>query len=108
MNSLPIENDKELLMEYGRAFAWFSLVEVYLEILIWNKGKLANSERGMIEKLLKNKTLGNKIFLVKDFLDDQLKKDLKELNQNRNTLAHSSIVTAEVDNGNEKELKHFL
>lgn len=91
MNSLPIEKDRDLLAEYGRAFAWLNLVESYLDRLLIVQGKTSATHPSVMKKLMENKTFGAKVGLSQDLIDDQLYKDLNTLNTKRNILAHSSI-----------------
>lgn len=90
-NRLPIEDDPELLAEYGRAFAWINLIEELLEQVILFKGKLNLIDRELASKLMKGKMLGQKIELSKSLLKPELITDLVLLSKKRNLLAHSAI-----------------
>ncbi len=91
MNKLPIEKNRELIIKYGTAFAWFSRVEQLLELLIIMEGKLYRINEKLINSFLNKKTLGNKIHIAKDILDSVLIKELNELNEKRISLVHGNF-----------------
>lgn len=91
MNKLVIENNKELMTEYGRAFAWINFVEFYLEHAISTIGKLNLIDKNLKERLLSGKTLGQKIEIAKSILDPKLIEKLSSFNKKRNLLVHSVV-----------------
>jgi hypothetical protein len=91
-NKLPIEDDRELLTEYGRAFAWINSIELILEQLIVFKGNFHLIDKDLREKLIEKKMLGQKIELATTLLEPELIKELRLLNSKRTFLAHNAIV----------------
>ncbi len=94
--NLAIEQNEDLLKEYGRAFAYTNVVEVMLNIFLLVKGKLGNSEDGIGNKILQE-MMGKKIELVKNLLPSEILKDLSKLNAKRITLAHGVSASSGVD-----------
>ena len=108
-NKLPIENDSELLLEYGRVFAWINLIEFLLEELIIFKGKLNLIDGGLRKKLLERKMFGQKIELADRLLEPEIIKKLKTLNKKRILLAHN--ITAQevkISNGEQREGEYVI
>lgn len=98
-HTIPIEDNRELLAEYGRAFAWFNLVEAFLGEVIAFQGKLGAANPKLIEKLMRGKTLGAKIDLASVLVSPETKEMLDRLVQLRNELAHG-VVSEEVPMNN--------
>lgn len=96
---LPIESDRELLAEYGRTFAWITLIEYLLEQYFLYKSKLLTIDPETRQKLMRGKMLGQKIDLAKHLLPDKMVADLKRLNEYRVTLAHGVISQEVLING---------
>ncbi len=91
--SIPIEDDRELLAEYGRAFAWFNLVEYMLGNVITFRGRLNLADPKLVKNLTAKTTLGGKISLASksDLILPTTKKLLEELVTLRNELAHGVV-----------------
>lgn len=87
----PIENNPELLLEYGRAFYCINWVEFLLEKLILSRGKLNLIDSEIRKKLIDRKTLGQKIELSSSLLEVGLVEELKFLNEKRNLIAHGTV-----------------
>jgi len=90
MLKLPIEDDKDLLVEYGRVFAWINSIEMMLQQLICFKGNLHLIDKTLKEKLLGRKTLGQKIEIAIGLIDPELITELRLLNEKRVLLAHNA------------------
>lgn len=88
MNKLPIEDYPELLLEYGRAFAWLNLSESYLNLILLVKGGLSHADNKTVTTILDEMMLGRKISLASEFLPKEIVKSLWKLNDNRVLLAH--------------------
>jgi hypothetical protein len=88
-NSVLLEEDEKLLMEYGRAFAHITYVEFFLEYVIYKEGKMESLSEDLRFKLVAGKTLGQKIEIAKSFLDKKLLDELVSFNKKRNVLVHS-------------------
>ena len=82
-NRLPIEDDRELLTEYGRAFAWINSIELILEQLIIFKGNFDLIDKDLREKLIERKMFGQKIELATTLLEPELITELRLLNKKR-------------------------
>lgn len=91
MIKLEIENNPKLLTEYGRAFAWINYVEILLRIVIEGLGGFYKLKYQLENKILNEKTFGQKIELAKYILEPDLIKNLNELKKDRNILAHGII-----------------
>lgn len=91
--SIPIESDPELLAEYGRAFAWFNLIEYVLGNVITFRGKLNLADPKLAKNLIDKTTLGGKITLASksDLILPSTKKLLEKLVRMRNELAHGVV-----------------
>ena len=109
MNKLPIEYYPELLLEYGRAFAWLNIAEAYLNLILLVKAGLAKANGKTVNQILDEMMIGKKISLAADFLPKGIIKSLWKLNNNRLLLAHG--ITGEeapADNPTLKTGKMFL
>lgn len=88
MNKLPIEDYPDLLLEYGRAFAWLNLSESYLNLILLVKGGLTHANAKTVNQILDEMMLGKKISLASEFLPQDIVKRLWKLNNHRVLLAH--------------------
>lgn len=96
-NGLPIEEHRDILENYGLAFAWINLIEYLLGVLLSMQGnhtkvkdsqccgpqeidKLALGQK--IYKIVKLEKSGTKLF------EAEIIKSLWKLNENRKILAH--------------------
>lgn len=109
MSKLPIEDYPELLLEYGRAFAWLNTTEEYLNSILLVKAGLTKANRKTVNQILDEMMIGKKISLAADFLPKDVIKSLWKLNDKRVLLAHG-ITGEEVpaDNPTLKTGKVFL
>lgn len=100
MFKLRIENDEELLKQYGLAVALYSSTDYLLgEFIRLKGGLLKGANQDVVNKLLDNKTFGWKIEIAKSIIDDnELKEALLEGLDDRNLLAHG--VSAEQEGRN--------
>lgn len=94
MYTLPIEHNKDLLLQYGRAFAWINLVDNALTGLIVYK-LIKEEEVWEFSKKVSKKMMGKKIELLKPVVEEALYSKLSELNERRIKLAHG--VTDTID-----------
>lgn len=85
---IPIEENPELLTEYGRAFAWINMIEMLVEHLITYGGKPRLPKIAADNQLMWGKTLGQKIDLIETIIPSDLIAKLKALNEKRIILAH--------------------
>lgn len=99
MSKLPIEDCPELLLEYGRAFAWLNLAESYLNLILLVKAGLAKANGKTVNHILDEMMIGKKISLAAGFLPKDIVKSLWKLNNNRLLLAHG-ITGEEVPDDN--------
>lgn len=93
----PLEKEPELLASYGKAIILHNTLEFQLVELIRFKGKMTESNKSLVDNLLENKGLGNKIGLVREseiIKDPILLGLLGEVNDDRILLAHG--VSAEM------------
>ena len=89
--NLPIENDPELLTEYGRAFAFINFVEFLLGEMILMRQKLYLGDKKERDKI-KDKTLGQQIKLAKGIIDSNILDEISKLNEKRKIMAHGVTV----------------
>ena len=87
----PVEDDSDLMAEYGRAFILINAVENELEHFIDFFGKLDLVDPMMKKKIMRGRGLGGKIGLVSDILPSSLHENLNTLNEKRILLAHSPV-----------------
>ena len=87
---IPLEDNQELLIEYGRAFGWINMVEFMVENLIRFKGKLPQTSLGTNKDDLADKVLGKKIPLLEN-IDSEIIDRLRKLNKKRIVLAHGVV-----------------
>ena len=85
---IPLEDNQELLIEYGRAVGWINMVEFIVENLIRFKGRPPQTNLETTKDALANKTLGQKIPLLEKIIDPSTIDKIKELNRKRIILAH--------------------
>lgn len=74
-------DDKELLVEYGRAFYWINIIEFALGNELQDRSGLDKVSFDVREKLMEHKTLGMKIRLIEGLISKDLFSRLKELNR---------------------------
>lgn len=102
MAQISIEDNPELLTEYGRAFMLINIVDLLLEEVIIFRGRVNLVETEVRKKLMKGKMLGQKIELSSSLLEPDVLIKLKLLKDKRNLLAHS-FVGEEVNLADTKE-----
>ena len=106
---IPIEIDRELLAEYGSAFAWFNLVEDSLGEVIYFRGRLSKIDPKLADKLIGGKTLGAKIQLASIYIEPKTIEKLKKLNTYRIELSHGVVSeTVDLGNPNQRTRNYFL
>lgn len=85
---LPIENNLEQLLEYGRAHTYFNQVDFLLGVFI----DLQKKRKKAFQKTCKSQTLGQKITNNKKWIPSMLLKDLEALNEERRELSHHGFI----------------
>jgi len=90
MSRLPIEDYPELLLEYGRAFAWLNITEDHLNSILIVKAGLGRANGKTVTQILDDMMVGKKISLASDYLPKNTVKRLWQLNDRRLLLAHGT------------------
>lgn len=90
MSRLPIEDYPELLLEYGRAFAWINITEDHLNSILIVKAGLGKANGKTVTQILDDMMIGKKIRLASDYLPKDIEKRLWQLNDCRLLLAHGT------------------
>jgi hypothetical protein len=107
------DDNPDLLLEYGRAFAWLNSVESILNFVIWSYLTHAvtikitggiHDESGIVNQMMDDMMLGKKIKLLEKVLNKELIKDLWELNESRILLAHGVFERLSVIDENDIEV----
>ena len=101
MIKLTIEDDEEILKNYGLATALYSTADYLLGEFIRLEGGLSNSNQEIVNYFLDNKTFGPKIDLAKKLItDEKLKTEMDIGVKDRKILAHG----VSVDQNGQKSL----
>lgn len=88
MSKIPLENNPELAQKYGIAFAWINLVEENLKWALLIKNKLTNNVPKFVMDLFDSHTLGQKILIAENSIDNKIIGKLRDLNNKRRIIAH--------------------